>query len=170
MEQGHNYIDTAIEYVKMKLSELDMRILQFSTEERKAYQRKLREILNRIKVIKLRGEDAIFDTCYTMEVIFYMKKRFFQHENEFRIVITIPDNKFKEIERKDIYGYRNANGILTPYLKLNFDKNALLGITASPTNNGELVDKSIDEYCEYCGIDKNSLTEGITHSEIPVRF
>lgn len=167
--EGNNYVDAVTEYANIRLSKLDMNILNLSKKQKEDLQNRIKKIDSKLNVLKLRGKEGRFDICHTMEVVFYMKKICFKHENEFRIVITVPDNKFREIEKSPLYGFRNSNGILTPYLELAFDEKALLGITASPTNNGDLVDKSIDEYCKFCGIDK-SLPEGITHSKIPVRF
>ena len=170
LTQHHNYVDDAIDYMKIKLTEMDMRLSDVSKEYRDTFRDEINKIQSRLKVLKLRGQEARFDICHTMEVIFFMKKKYFEHEKEFRIIITVPNNKFNDIKKSELYDFRNSNGVLTPYLKLKFDPCALLGITSSPTNNGELVDKSIDEYCNFCGIETDSLIEGITHSEIPVRF
>jgi len=170
LARRHNYVDDAIDYAKIRLSEMEMNLEGKSKEYRETLRTEIEQLQSRLNVIKLSGKKGRFDICHTMELIFYMKKKYFEHEKEFRIVINVPHNKFREIEQSSIYEFRNSNGILTPYLKLTFTPNAFLGITASPTNNGDLVDKSIDDYCGFCDIDPKLLSEGITHSKIPVRF
>ena len=42
-----------------------------------------------------------------------------------------------------------SNGILIPYLDLDFDLSCLTGIMFSPTMNDELAKDSIIDYCHY---------------------
>ena len=125
-------------------------------------------------VIKYMGDEASFRKTISSDTIFFMKRPCFSVESEFRIVIQIPDAvmdrlKHSEAGRKK-YKYRVSNGLLIPYLELDFDLHALTGLTASPTIKSDLAEKSIRDYCDYCGINPDSLTDGIIQSSIPVRF
>lgn len=126
----------------------------------------------KIKVLRYAGSEGTFRTCHLPELVFFLKKDYFYAEKEFRIVINVPDDtidKFiKEHQRK--YQYRTNNGMLIPFLELDFDVDSIIGIKSSPTNNGELLEESIVEYCKYCSIDSDCFPEGISHSRIPLRF
>lgn len=110
--------------------------------------------------------------CYQplKEIFFYVKRCCFRHENEFRIVITVPKNKSEKIIKSGIYKFREGNGVLIPYLDIKFDLTSINGITIAPTLKSDLIDRSLKDFFEYKGIDSNQLTEGVKRSVIPIRF
>ena len=100
--------------------------------------------------------------------VFY-KKSCFSIENEFRVAIStyVEDDKFLAIkeERKIV----KKHGLDIPYVDIHFDKDALIGITLSPTL------KLADERSEILKIAKdngysNVTADSVCASEIPVRF
>ena len=125
-------------------------------------------------VIKYYGDEPRFHKTISADTIFFMKRPCFAIESEFRIVIQVPDavlSKFvSSSEGKAKYKYRVSNGLLIPYLELDIDLASLTGLTASPTLQSDLAEKSIKSYCEYCGIEVSKLPDGIEKSKIPVRF
>ena len=105
------------------------------------------------------------------EFLFFEKRDYFEDEEEFRIVIEIPQNKINEIiENKHVYKFREANGVFVPYLDVEFDRNAIAGLTIAPTLKSDLVGRSLDDFCRYNGLDPSTFAEGIESSKIPVRF
>lgn len=125
-------------------------------------------------VIKYMGDDPLFRKTISSDTIFFMKRPCFSVESEFRIVIQIPDAVMDRLKHSDKgrqkYKYRVNNGLLIPYLELDIDLHALTGLTASPTIKSDLAEKSIRDYCDYCGINTDNLVDGIIQSSIPVRF
>ena len=99
----------------------------------------------------------------------FFKKSCFSIENEFRVAIStyVEDDKFFAIkeERKTV----KKHGLDIPYVDIHFDKDALIGITLSPTL------KLADERSEILKIAKdngysNVTSDSVCASEIPVRF
>lgn len=130
------------------------------------------ELDNNIKVLRYDGPNRIFRTCHLPELVYFLKRDYFYAEKEFRIVICVPNDTIEKFinEQQAKYKFRNQNGVLTPYLELDFDASSIIGITSAPTNNGELLDKSIIDFCKACSINIDDLPEGISHSNIPLRF
>ena len=60
------------------------------------------------------------------------------------------------------------NGLLIPYVDINFSKEALKQITASPTLNFIEVEANLKNALQIYGYDKNSVT--LCPSSIPVRY
>lgn len=120
--------------------------------------------------VKYYGEEPIFRRAPSLDVLFLMKRPCFSVEEEFRIVIQVTKDALVELEKRKKYKYRISNGLLVPYLDLDIDTDALSGATLSPTVNQDLAERSIKDYCNFCNIDINVLSEGIVKSKIPVRF
>lgn len=123
-----------------------------------------------ISVVKYYGNEPMFRSFPTMDVIYFMKRPCFSTEAEFRVVIQVPDKILKQLKDNGKYKYRISNGLLIPYLELEFDISDVTGITLSPTINGDLAERSIKDYCAYCDIDVSCFQEGINKSVIPLRF
>lgn len=123
-----------------------------------------------IPYAKFFGNEPMFRQAPSLDVLYFMKRPCFYTEDEFRIVIQVPDNIINYLEECGKYKYRISNGMLVPYLELDFDISTLSGITFSPTVKSDLAEKSINDYCKFCNINTNNLSEGIVKSEIPVRF
>lgn len=99
----------------------------------------------------------------------FFKKKCFSIENEFRVAIStyVEDGKFYAIkeERKTV----KKHGLDIPYVDIHFDKEALIGITLSPTL------KLADECSEVLRMTKdngysNVTVDSVCASEIPVRY
>lgn len=125
-------------------------------------------------VLKYAGEIPSFEKVISPDAVFFMKRPCFSIESEFRIVIQVPDESLSRLKNaesgKQKYKFRLSNGLLIPYLELDFDLQCLTGITFSPTINDELAENSIADYCRYCGIDPNGLPEKVQRSSVPVRY
>ena len=125
-------------------------------------------------VIKYYGDEPKFRRSISTDTIFFMKRPCFSIEKEFRIVIQAPEAVLNNLKRTENgackYKYRISNGLLIPYLELDIDTKPLTGLTASPTIKSDLAERSIRDYCQYCGIDTDNLPQGIVQSKIPVRF
>ena len=112
-----------------------------------------------IPYAKFFGNEPMFMQNPSLDVLYFMKRPCFYTEEEFRIVIQVPDSALKTLEENEKFKYRISNGMLIPYLELNFDVSNLAGITLSPTINGDLAERSITDYCRYCKIDVDALLE-----------
>lgn len=123
-----------------------------------------------IPYAKFFGNEPIFRQSPSLDILYFMKRPCFYTEEEFRIVIQVPDSVLKSLEENKKFKYRISNGVLIPYLELDFDTSSLVGITLSPTINSDLAEQSIRDYCKYCNIDSDTFPEKIAKSEIPVRF
>jgi len=123
-------------------------------------------------VKKYAGEKPAFESVISSDAAFFMKRPCFSIEQEFRLVIQVPEtvlDKLKKSKNKK-YKFRIGNGVLIPYLDLDFDLSCLTGIMFSPTVNDELAKDSIIDYCHYCGINPSALPEGVEKSSVPVRY
>jgi hypothetical protein len=167
VSKGHNYVDDAMALSRAGLSRI-RRDTCMNEKELATWQKETAHFRRRLEVRKLLGDRGQFDICSTMEVIFFMKRTCFSGENEFRIAVTVPAERLAHIKKSGKYKFRNHDGLLIPYLDLAFDPNAVISIMASPTHNGELVDKSLRDYCDFCDIDLPP--EKISHSNIPLRY
>ena len=111
-----------------------------------------------------------FVTAYA-EVLFYIKKVCFRHEQEFRIVIEIPEKKWNAIlKNKEVCKIRVFNNIFVPYLDASIDLQAITGCTIAPAVKNDLAADSLKQFCNYVGLNPEAFTEGIAVSSIPVRF
>lgn len=147
-----------------EISELwDMKVNEMF-EEKKKKERCFPPIYN------FDNEKSKFSQSIKVDPTPYFKREDFQSEKEIRIVITVSNDKLKELKNEGIYKFRINRNILIPYLEIKFDKRAISGITISPTIQSDLIKTSLEEYCEYCEIDPHKLKLGIRNSDIPVRF
>lgn len=99
----------------------------------------------------------------------FFKKSCFSIENEFRVAIStyVEDDKFFAIkeERKTV----KKHGLDIPYVDIHFDKDALIGITLSPTLKLADERSEILKMAEDNGY-SNVTSDSVCASEIPVRF
>lgn len=125
-----------------------------------------------VPVVKYYGDKPEFKKQPSLSAIYFMKRPCFASEVEFRIVIEVTQEALEKLKtaKWKKYQFRSANGALIPYLELDFDLNSMKGIKLSPTITSDLAAKGVREYCSYCGISPDNLADGITQSEIPVRF
>ncbi|MBM6841918.1 hypothetical protein H6A03_10285 [[Clostridium] spiroforme] len=126
---------------------------------------------NNYPVYFYNGEECCFENGFSFDSLFLFTKRdCFKQEKEFRIVITVPDERLKVLKKNEIYKFRVGNGIMIPFLELNFSTDVVKSITISPTIQSDLVELSIQDFLKYCEIKKENYSEFIKHSKVPVRF
>lgn len=112
---------------------------------------------------------AIIDKLSDQGIFF--KKSCFSIENEFRVAISayMDENTNQFVALKEERKTVNRHGLNIPYVDIHFDKDALVGITLSPTlKPDDERDKILDMTGSngYTGVTGNS----VFVSEIPVRF
>lgn len=107
----------------------------------------------------------------------FFKHPGFEDEREYRIVCNLNtadnSNTFRQIVhpengapyKREIY---NKQGMLVPYVDIDFDLKYLKGITVSPTTNFEKVQTGINILLYEQGIKKDDIP--IDQSDIPLRF
>ena len=100
----------------------------------------------------------------------YIKRECFKQEQEFRIVITVPNELLATLKEAGVYKFRPGNVILIPFLELTFSAEAVKSIMISPTVQSDLVELSIRDFLEYCDFDVEDYSRFIWHSKVPVRF
>jgi hypothetical protein len=83
----------------------------------------------------------------------------FEEEDEKRLLIKINDGGKKYVE------FRSHNGMLIPYLKFNFNTDAIKSIKIGPSKNQNLAGRSLRGYLEKIGKDKIK----IEYSDTPLR-
>ena len=123
-----------------------------------------------VPYVKYFGEEPCFRRAPSFDTVYFMKKPCFSKENEFRIAIKATDEALEKIKNANKYKFRESNGILIPYVELEFSVADIIGITFSPTTKVDLSMRSMEDYCCYNGINPKELKEGIKKSKIPVRF
>ena len=117
------------------------------------------------------GEEGEFGTNISPDdLLCFIKRNYFSHEKEFRIIITVPDELIPRLKEKGIYKFFARNGILVPYIELGFSENVIKSIMISPTMQSDLVEHSIQEFMEYHKYGIEDFSKFIKHSKIPVRF
>ncbi|MBE5885422.1 MAG: DUF2971 domain-containing protein [Lachnospiraceae bacterium] len=109
-----------------------------------------------------------FEKSMFADPTFYIKNKTFESEKEIRIVIQIPDDKMKDIQDK--IKFRTCNGILVPYLEMEFGTEAIDGFNLSPTLKNDIVERGLRKYIDCCGFDINKMEYGIQKSQIPLRY
>lgn len=101
---------------------------------------------------------------------FVFKHECYSTEKEYRCVITVPKEKFKNAKNKQLeIEYRNANGLLIPYIDLTINKNnpyCLAEIKISPFLKGIASKEIVENYVKKCGFEYTL----VTMSDLPVRF
>lgn len=103
----------------------------------------------------------------------FFKHNAFSGEKEFRIAIVLDVNDIET--RKALFSsnslrnlkldYSERNGVFTPHIELQIQKNAVKKITISPMIEKEIAESSLREQL----VQKGYSTE-IGFSEIPIRF
>lgn len=76
----------------------------------------------------------------------------------------------EELKERGTYKFRIGNGILSPFLELNFSADVVKSITISPTVQSDLVELSIEDFLKYCNFKVEGYSKFIRHSNVPVRF
>lgn len=116
------------------------------------------------------GEKCNFEKNPPGDYLYFIKQDCFKQEREFRIVITVPDDRLTELKQKSAYKFRAGNGILIPFLELAFSPDVVKSITISPTVQSDLVELSIQDFLKYCDFEVEDYSKFIKHSNVPVRF
>lgn len=116
------------------------------------------------------GEKCSFEKRSSSDYLYFIKRDCFKQEQEFRIVITVPDDHLAALKEKGVYKFRVANGILIPFLELTFSPDVVKSITISPTIQSDLVELSIQDFLKYCEFPIKNYSAFIKHSNVPVRF
>ncbi|MFW5985661.1 MAG: DUF2971 domain-containing protein [Halanaerobiaceae bacterium] len=97
---------------------------------------------------------------YFFHVLMMFKDPKFRHEEEFRIVFVIP-------EYEDFVEYYVSNGILIPYVEVNFtEKIPLDHIKIGPRNDIDIAQASIESFLKTKGFPDVEVSK----SRIPLRF
>jgi len=97
---------------------------------------------------------------YFFHVLMMFKNPKFKHEEEFRIVFYLP-------EYEKYVDYYVSNGILIPYIEINFEqKIPLKYIKIGPRNNVDIAIASIESFLQSNGFENVEVTK----SDIPLRF
>ena len=125
---------------------------------------------NKLSIYFYNGEMCGFEKNPLGNYLYFIKRYCFKQEREFRIVITVPDEKLINLKEKGVYKFRVGNGILIPYLELDFSPEVVKSITISPTVQSDLVEISIRDFLTYCGFETYDCSGFIKHSKVPVRF
>lgn len=126
--------------------------------------------LNDLPIYFYNGEKCSFEKDSSGEYLYFIKRDCFKQEREFRIVITVPDERLAELKEKGAYKFRIGNGILIPFLELSFSEDVVKSITISPTVQSDLVELSIQDFLKYCKFEVEDCSKFIRHSSVPVRF
>lgn len=145
---------------ELSLKELEEKIVE-SEKKRK---------LDELPIYFYNGEKCSFEKDVSGEYLYFIKREYFKQEREFRIVITVPDKHLKELREKGVYKFRIGNGILIPFLELNFSADVVKSITISPTAHSDLVESSIEDFLKYSKFEVKDYSKFIRHSNVPVRF
>lgn len=138
--------------------------------EKKIADTEKKQKLNNLPVYFYNGEKCRFEKKQSGEYLCYIKRDCFRQEGEFRIVITVPDDRLAELKEKGIYKFRVGNGILVPFIELSFSSDVVKSITISPTVKSDLVELSIQDFLSYCAFHVEDCSKFIKHSSVPVRF
>ncbi len=144
--------------------------LDYSDEDIKSIEIQKKRYKNSFpKLFRFNGISCKFE--HSLEEVFgFIKRDYFAHEKEFRIIINVPDDRKKQLIDNGVYKYRPANGLIIPYLELKFDKMAVKGITISPTVHSDLAQRSMQDFLGDHGYSIAEIPDFIKRSEIPVRF
>lgn len=156
----NSYENGLLSYEESKTKELE--------EEIKKLEKK--DTLRNLSVYFFEGEKCSFKKEVLEDYLYFIKRDSFKQENEFRIVISIPDELLPKLKEDGIYKFRISNGVLVPYIELKFSEEVVKGITISPTVQSDLVELSIQDFLKYCKYDVEDYSQFIKHSNIPVRF
>ena len=69
-------------------------------------------------------------------------------------------------KEKAVLSYRQANGIVIPYLKQDFDlENTIRSVTIGP-----LIEKGVAEKTIKCLLNEHDINIPVRHSNLPVRY
>ena len=126
--------------------------------------------LNALPIYFYNGETCSFAKDSTGDYLYFIKRDYFKQEREFRIVITVPNERLLELKKAGVYKFQMRNNILVPFLELQFSAEAVKGIMISPTVQSDLVELSIREFLKYCDFAVEDYSQFIRHSKGPVRF
>lgn len=129
-----------------------------------------RENFSELPIYFYNGSTCSFDKSCVENFLYYIKRDCFKQEQEFRIVITVPDYLLPKLKECGIYKFRISNGVLVPYLELKFSEEVVKSITISPTVKSDLIEFSIKDFLSYSNFEVKDFSNFIRHSKIPVRF
>ncbi len=103
----------------------------------------------------------------------YFKEECFSHENEVRIVLTVPDklpDDATDNNKKFCIKYRNHSGFLIPYLEYCFPCNVITSVMIGPlTGSQDASEKQVKVIKEMLQLRGYGEKE-VDYSKIPIRF
>lgn len=126
--------------------------------------------MNDLPIYFYNGEKCSFERNPSGNYLYFVKRDCFKQEQECRIVITVPNELLPSLKKSKAYKFRISNGIMVPYLELNFSADVIKSITISPTIQSDLVEQSIEDFSTYCDLKVDDFSKFIKHSTVPVRF
>lgn len=111
----------------------------------------------------------------------FYKSPAFKHENEFRILISIPDKNIphNEQEAQKYYGNNNKrmiekfstkHGLIVPSLQVTLPQNAIARIYTAPMMEYKTAKESVKELLDNYGYKYDGKSVSIWQSKIPIRF
>lgn len=121
----------------------------FKDLEKKIRQTEKRQKENPLPVYSYNGRECTFKFEFE-DFLYFIKRDCFTQEKEFRIAITVPDELLPKMAGENVYEFRISNGVLIPYIQLNFSEEVVKSITISPTVQSDLVEQSIQDFINYC--------------------
>lgn len=154
---------------------LSNRSSNFDEVSLQAYEKKItdtekKQKLNNLPIYFYNGEKCSFEQDPSVDYLYFIKRDCFKQEQEFRIVITVPDERLEKLKEQGAYKFRIGSGILVPFLELSFSPDVVKSITISPTVQSDLVELSIQDFLKYCEFEAGDYSKFIKHSNVPVRF
>ena len=126
--------------------------------------------LTSLPIYFFNGDKCSFDKNPSGDYLYFIKRDCFRQEREFRIVINVPDSKLQDLKESGVYKFRASNGVLVPYLELEFAGEVIKSIAISPTVKSDLVEQSIQDFTTYCNLSVDDYSTFIRKSKVPVRF
>ncbi|MBR3674103.1 MAG: DUF2971 domain-containing protein [Clostridia bacterium] len=112
--------------------------------------------------------DSIYNKFinFSMNELPFIKHESYSSESEIRILLECDK---KHLDKEKLL-FRNNNGIITPYIEVDIDINAIKGVTLSPGIKDDIAIEGIKKLLTKNDIKLEQLTMGIKQSKIPLRF
>lgn len=162
IEEGTKYSILNEEMKPIKNPSTGLRFLDviYDREEKKKIVKE--EILSQIKKKDMEAYQEKFN-----EWSMSFKNEAFEHEDETRLICFASKENIKdEYFNKYVVKYRAANGMLIPYIDIQFEKALLKRITIGPLIEKEKAKETLQMYLQ----SKNYTDVDIRTSEVPIRY
>lgn len=122
------------------------------------------------KIYKYNYRHGCFDKNIFHEALFFSKNKAFAFEKEVRIVIDIPRQQYKQLQKKGKIQYRALNGTLIPFIDFKFDLDCIDGINIAPMIKDDVAEKGVKNLLMSEGVICDDMKSGIKKSGIPIRY